>query len=209
MQKRKKIGVITTNLSFEFFDPFKLVERAKKLKTQVTNMSRLPDPVPHLEGKALSLYQTLAAKRGRIDGMYRTLLHYPELTEKVSDLGTYLRFESVLPSHIREFIILYTARQLQAGYEWEKHQGPAHQAGLSQKIIDAIENGESLPEPYQSLAQAVAHVLNLENIPQDLQDRIIQLIGVKGIIELVILTGFYRMIGGVIQSFDVPLPPTP
>ena len=30
--------------------------------------------------------------------------------------------------------------------------------------------------------------------------------GIKGVIELVVLVGFYRMIAGVIFSFDVPLP---
>ncbi len=169
-------------------------------------MSRLPDPTSHLQGTALELYQSLSAKRGRIDGMYRTLLNYPELTEKVSDLGTYLRFESILPSNIREFIILYTAHQLQADYEWEKHQTPAHQATLPSEIITAIQNNESLPEPYHMLSQTIECALNLTTIPQDLQEKIIQLIGIKGIIELVILTGFYRMIGGVIKNFDVPLP---
>jgi 4-carboxymuconolactone decarboxylase len=171
-------------------------------------MSRLPDPTPHLQGKDLDLYNALCAKRGRIDGMYRTLLNYPQLTEKVSDLGTYLRFESILPGDIREFIILYTAHQLQVGYEWEKHQAPAHQVGLSQEIITAVQNHASLPEPYNRLSQAVECALNLENIPNELQDEIIQLIGVKGILELVVLVGFYRMIGGIIRAFDVPLPPS-
>ena len=30
--------------------------------------------------------------------------------------------------------------------------------------------------------------------------------GIKGVIELVVLVGFYSMIAGVIFSFDVPLP---
>lgn len=171
-------------------------------------MSRLSDPTPNLQGKDLDLYNALRAKRGRIDGMYRTLLNHPQLTEKVSNLGSYLRFESTLPGEIREFIILYTAHQLQVGYEWEKHQAPAHQAGLSQDIMTAVQNNASLPEPYSSLSQAVTYALNLENIPSDLQDKVVHLIGVKGILELVVLVGFYRLIGGIIRAFDVPLPPS-
>ena len=42
--------------------------------------------------------------------------------------------------------------------------------------------------------------------PRDLQERLIGLVGMEGVIELVVLVGFYRMIAGVIFAFDVPLP---
>lgn len=170
-------------------------------------MSKLQDPTSKLKGPDLALYQELSAKRGRIDGMYRSLLNHPELTRHVSDLGTYLRFGSTLPGNIREFIILYAAHKMQVMYEWEKHQQPAHEAGLKAEIIDALQKNLPLPQPYQMLSEAVEYAMNLKNIPEELQNQIIQEISVKGLIELVILSGFYRMIAGVITAFDVPLPP--
>lgn len=169
-------------------------------------MSRLPDPTPHLEGKDLLLYQELCAKRGQIDGMYRTLLNHPELTKHVSDLGTYLRFESTLEGKFREFIILSLAHELKVDYEWMKHLQPAIQAGLSQEIIASLKSNSPLPEPYHTLSLGIKYPLNLENIPDQLQDKIVQIISIKGLLELVILVGFYRMIAGVITAFDVPLP---
>lgn len=170
-------------------------------------MSRLQDPTSQLEGQDLALYHQLSAKRGRIDGMYRTLLNHPQLTQHVSDLGTFLRFESTLPGDVREFIILYAAHKMQVMYEWEKHQQPAREAGLKPEVIEALKKNLPLPMPYQTLSEAVEYAINLQNIPETLQNQIIKIISVKGLLELVILAGFYRMIAGVITAFDVPLPP--
>ena len=98
-------------------------------------MARLPDPTASLPPGAQEIYDQLAARRGHIDGMYRSLLNYPELTRQVSNLGTYLRFSGVLPAASRELTILWVARRLGAAYEWVKHLEPARQAGVSEAIL--------------------------------------------------------------------------
>lgn len=168
-------------------------------------MSRLPDPTSNLHGQDLALFHDLAAKRGSVGDMYRTLLNHPTLTKHIADLGTYLRFESTLPGDLREFIILYSANKMNVEYEWEKHLEPAQRAGLKNEIIDAIKMNALFPEPYSKIALTINHVANLQDIPQSLQDELVKMISVKGLIELVVLVGFYRMIAGVITSFDVRL----
>ncbi len=170
-------------------------------------MSRLPDPTSTLQGKDKQIYDDLVSRRGRIDGMYRTLLNDPELTEHVSNLGTYLRFQATLPGDIRECAILYGAHRMNVPYEWEKHQEPAVTAGLGPDVIEAIRQNKPLPEPYCFAVLAAEHALALESIPEDLQNHIIHLWSVKGLLELVVLAGFYRMIAGIINAFDVQLPP--
>lgn len=49
-------------------------------------------------------------------------------------------------------------------------------------------------------------VLERRSIPQDTQDALAGKMGLKGVIELVVLCGFYQMISAVIFAFDVPLP---
>lgn len=49
-------------------------------------MSQLPDPVADLTGADLALYESLVAKRGRVDGMYRALLNHPLLILSVSSV---------------------------------------------------------------------------------------------------------------------------
>ncbi|MHB8068233.1 MAG: carboxymuconolactone decarboxylase family protein [Desulfobaccales bacterium] len=173
-------------------------------------MARLPDPMAAPTPAAAELYDQLAARRGQIDGMYRSLLNHPELTRHVSDLGTYLRFGSgALPADLRELAILWVARQLNAAYEWVKHTPPAHAAGLPEELIEAVRTGmekEKLSDTQTAVIEAAGCVLARRSINQDLQDRLLARLGLEGLIELVVLCGFYQMIAGVIFAFDVPLP---
>jgi 4-carboxymuconolactone decarboxylase len=173
-------------------------------------MAKLPDPTPSLSPQGQELYQQLLAKRGRIDGMYRSLLNHPELTRHVSDLGTFLRFGSgALPDALRELLILWVARELGAAYEWVKHEPVARKAGVSTVLIEAIRTRHKPPEldRLQQAALAAAQcVLNRRSIPQAVQDELAAALGLQGVVELVVLCGFYEMIAGVIFAFDVPLP---
>lgn len=174
-------------------------------------MARLPDPVGHLGPKAQRLYDELAAKRGRIDGMYRSLLNHPDLLEHVAQLGTYFRFgDSTLPGELRELAILRFARLAGVGYEWCKHEPVAVGLGLSADLLAQLQNGDK-PEdmtPVQSLVyDAVGYVFRAEPLPADLQSDLEKELGLKPMVELVVLCGFYGMISRVITSFDVPLPP--
>ncbi|MEW6386447.1 MAG: carboxymuconolactone decarboxylase family protein [Thermodesulfobacteriota bacterium] len=173
-------------------------------------MAQLPDPTGSLDPQARELYQRLVAKRGCIDGMYRSLLNHPELTQHVSDLGTFLRFGAgVLPDAVRELTIIYLARRLGAAYEWVKHVPQAREAGVSEAVIEAVRQGQEpagLSGVQQAALQVAQRVLDRKSIPAGLQDTLIAALGMKGVIELVVLCGFYEMIAGVIFAFDVPLP---
>jgi 4-carboxymuconolactone decarboxylase len=173
-------------------------------------MARLPEPSSQFDKKTQVLYDDLVKKRGQIDGMYRTLLNHPEMLRHVSDLGTYFRFgDSVLPDRLREMIILFVARSLGVPYEWVKHMGPAKAAGLPEDVMESIRDG-GIPTQLSSVEAASVsvadYVVKLQSIPDELQQSLIESIGTKGLIEIVVLCGFYRMIAGVIRAFNVPLP---
>lgn len=171
-------------------------------------MSELPDPSEVLTGKERELYEHFCALRGgKVDGMYKALMNHPAVTEYVSNLGAFLRFQSTLPGNIREFIILYSAHRVHAAYEWVKHLHPAKDEGIPVEVIEAVRTGkDEFPAPYSIFPEFVDLILNLKSIPEPLQKQIIQLVGIKGLIEAVVLIGFYRMIGGIIFAFDIPLP---
>ena len=172
-------------------------------------MARLPDPRSSFSPEAQEIYDRLAAKRGRIDGMYLSLLNDPELTRQVGTLGTYLRFDGVLPDDMRELTILWLARRLKAAYEWVKHVPYGRKAGIPEEVLEAIRTGQE-PHGLRSdlhLALQVADcVLKKRSIPAPVQDALAAVVGLSGVVELVVLCGFYEMIAGVIFAFDVPLP---
>ncbi|MDD2902924.1 MAG: carboxymuconolactone decarboxylase family protein [Syntrophales bacterium] len=172
-------------------------------------MARLPDPRPSFSPEAQEIYDRLAAKRGRIDGMYLSLLNDPELTHQVGALGTYLRFEGALPDDMRELTILWLARRLKAAYEWVKHVPYARKAGIPEEVLEAIRTGREpagLRSDLQLALQVADCVLEKRSLPAPLQDSLAAAVGLAGVVELVVLCGFYEMIAGVIFAFDVPLP---
>ena len=49
-------------------------------------------------------------------------------------------------------------------------------------------------------------MLARESIPTALQDSVRSALGVTGLLELVVLAGFYQMIAAILFAFDAPLP---
>jgi 4-carboxymuconolactone decarboxylase len=49
-------------------------------------------------------------------------------------------------------------------------------------------------------------VLAYESIPEAVQAEVERDLGTRGLMELVVLPGYYRLIAGVLFAFDTPLP---
>ena len=64
----------------------------------------------------------------------------------------------------------------------------------------------SIPHPYSLILETIDVVLEFRSIPENLQNKMIELYGVQGLLEVVTLCGFYQMVGEITQAFDVPLP---
>jgi 4-carboxymuconolactone decarboxylase len=172
-------------------------------------MARLPDVIGSLSPEAQKVYDRIKAKRGAIGGPYVPLMHHPALAGLVGDLGEFLRFDGTLPGDIRELAVLITARAVAQPFEWVMHAPIARTAGLPDAVIDQIRMNrelEALPSRYVDAAQVVAHALARRSIPQALQDRVQGALGVTGLVELVVLAGYYQLIAAVLFSFDTPLP---
>jgi 4-carboxymuconolactone decarboxylase len=172
-------------------------------------MARLPDVIDSLSPEAQKIYDRIKAKRGAVRGPYGPLMHHPALAGLVGDLGEYLRFEGALPGDLREMGILITARAVAQPFEWVMHAPIARQAGLPEAVIERIRGrGDlgSLPARYADAARVVQHALARESVPGDLQARVQAALGVNGLVELVVLAGYYQLIAAVLFSFEVPLP---
>jgi 4-carboxymuconolactone decarboxylase len=172
-------------------------------------MAKLPDPLDSLTPDARRVYDKITAKRGAVRGPFASLMHFPELAERVGDLGEFLRFGSTLPGDIREMAILITARSVSQAYEWVAHARIALAEGLPADVVERVRTrGDlaTLPARYARPARVVQHVLAYDSIPQELQDQVQRELGITGLMEPMVLAGQYRLIAGVLFAFDTPLP---
>ena len=172
-------------------------------------MAKLADPIDALPPEAKRVYEKIAAKRGAVRGPFASLLHHPELAERVGELGEYLRFGGTLPGDVRELAVLVTARAIDQPYEWVAHAKIARREGLADDVIERVRaRGDlsTLPPRLARPARVVQHVLAGESIPRALHDEVERELGLGGLLELVVLVGHYRLIAGVLFAFDTPLP---
>lgn len=168
-------------------------------------MSKLPDLELNEDNRRV--YEKIFGPRGGVYGMYQSLLHHPELADKVSDLGTYFRYNSLLPDDIREVGILAIARAIGAPFVWDKHLKPALEAGVTEDEIDILLSNDlasyQMQEKYNWAWHIARRIALQEEIPQKLQVQAIATYGLKEYVELVAVCGFYRFIATIVFSFGV------
>jgi 4-carboxymuconolactone decarboxylase len=173
-------------------------------------MALLPDPRPTFSPEARAIYDEIIGPRGHdYPGMYRDLMNYPELARRFGQLGAILRFEGPAPPDVREIAILATARALRAPYIWDTHLEPAAKAGITGDVIEDLLEGEdcSRHKPiYGPVTRLVMTFLNLEAIPDSLQEELVREVGLEGFLQISVIVNFYRMVAGLAYGFEFPLP---
>ena len=110
-------------------------------------MAQSPDRMPPIAADKLTdaqkkaIEEFRAARSAEVSGPFIPLLRSPEVMSRARAMGDYLRFRSVLPPRLSEFVILLTARRWTQNYEWNAHEAIARQAGVSPDVITAIAEG--------------------------------------------------------------------
>ena len=172
-------------------------------------MSVLTMDVSKLSPETQTLFQAIAAKRKErgegFGGPYIALFNHPELAKRVEELGFFLKFEGVLPRKAYQFIVLSVAHATGAAFEWHDHVEHARAAGLPEDVIDAVGSGETnaLPQPYALLRAILDQTLAWKPVPDTLQERAVDAFGKEGLVEIVVLSGFYQMFAAINQGFDI------
>ncbi len=153
----------------------------------------------------------LQAQRGRLDGLYGTLVLHRGLAEMMLEVGRFFRTAATVPDRYREAATLAIATETRCAYVWSKHEPTARDAGLPQPAIEALRHGrvrdEALSDDERDAVAVALEALALRSLPADLQERVADTWGVEAVLELSVLAGVYRMIAGYLAAIDVPLPP--
>ena len=159
-----------------------------------------------------AMLDLIAAKRRahgeQFGGPYLALFNHPALAERIEALGYFLKFEGVLPRTAYQFIVLSVARATGAAFEWHDHVKHALSEGLPQSLVDGIADRSSaiLPHPYGLLRDILANTMAWRAVPDALQVQAAAEWGKEGLVEIVVLSGFYQMFAAINQGFDIHPP---
>jgi 4-carboxymuconolactone decarboxylase len=158
------------------------------------------------QGRAIETFVNAA---GGLRGPFNPLLFSPNLGEATQRLGEAVRFEGTLPPQLRELAILTVAAKWQAHYEWWAHEKIATEVGLRAEIIAGVKMG-GLPtsaSPDETTVYDFARTLiDQHQVPEPPYQAAVTLLGEAGVVELVILLGYYTLIAMILNTFVVPLP---
>jgi len=157
-----------------------------------------------------STVKAFLTPEGGLRGPFNALLYSPEIGDATQRLGAAVRYGTSLPPRSRELAILMVAASRKAQYEWWAHSKIALKEGLPEHIIESVKIGKppELTDQTESIVyRFVRETIIKDNVPDDLYEEAVQRLGENGVVELVVLVGYYITIALVLNVFKVPLPP--
>jgi 4-carboxymuconolactone decarboxylase len=160
---------------------------------------------------ALSLEQQrvfdaiLAGPRGAVPAPFHLFLHSADLADRVQQLGELLRYRTGLPPRLSELAILVTARHWGAEYEWRVHEREARKTGVPESVIRAIA-ADTSPEISgdDALVYDFAYTFYAQReVPEPLYAAAVTRFGMRTVVELSSILGYYSMLAIVLRIFRV------
>jgi 4-carboxymuconolactone decarboxylase len=175
-------------LAGDRFRPLKFEEMTPEQKTMVEHL--------------------LSGQRRGLGGPFNVLLRSPEMGDAAQQFGALGRFNRELPRQVSEMVIIMTARQWGAQFEWTAHKNAALQAGLNPAIAEAIATGKRPNGMAQDLEAAYNFMDELFTTHQ-VTDATFQAakdkFSEKGIVDIMATSGWYSIVSMALNVDRYPL----
>jgi alkylhydroperoxidase family enzyme len=177
-------------------------------------MSRLPAVRrDQLSPEDQAVWDRIAAIRAGMrtggGGPFAVLMHVPALADRAAALEDYFRFNAALPAVDRELVILAAVREMGARYPWARHEIRAREVGTRKQAIEAVRAAgplEGLTARERLLVEIVRGLLRERSLSDELYARALAELGCQQLVECVVLTGHYNLVGLLVKAFDVAAP---
>lgn len=155
------------------------------------------------------IWDEIESSRGCVERNFAAILNNPQAAGSMATLGAYARYETPLPPRIKALAILTAAREACGHYVWTVNQGPAKDAGISDEIIAAIREYRAPAgfEPQDAaVVQFVLELLRQHRISDATFEAVRAQVGDAGIIDVLVVTGYYHSLAHSLQALEVELP---
>jgi 4-carboxymuconolactone decarboxylase len=143
---------------------------------------------------------------GAFRGPHSMLLHSPALDEHALALGNYFRYDSVVQSPLKELAIITGVREKDCLYVWAAQVAAGKRAGLRDEAIDVVKHrkdSSSLTAEEREIVDYVRQLVQKNRVDQGTFDTLLKRYGQQWLIEMTTVVGYYGMLSGVVNSFEV------
>ena len=144
---------------------------------------------------------------GALVGPFNAMVAAPHVGGPLAELGAALRYRGHLTDRARELSILTVAARRDSDFEWQSHYGIAANLGITDDVLAAIHDRAYpliLTDPIERAVVAGAtRVLEGSALDDAEYAELVELIGEDGLIELVVLVGYYELLARLLRVLNV------
>jgi 4-carboxymuconolactone decarboxylase len=145
---------------------------------------------------------------GALTGPFNAMVAAPHVGGPLADLGAALRYTGHLSNRARELSILTVAARSRSEFEWQSHFAIAKSLGIADDILGAIRAGDDPMAITDAVERAVVAASISLIADGDLGEiefaELVELIDEDGVIELVVLVGYYELLARLLRVLKVP-----
>lgn len=145
---------------------------------------------------------------GRDVNIYSTLAHRPDLFDNWLDFAHGLLFRGKLGAREREILIMRSAINCEAEYEWSQHLRFAREAGVTEEEIAAFQVGADSSvwdESSRALIVAADEMHDRSSVTHTTWGLLSQHFSESDLYEIVMVVGTYHLCAIMLNSFGVQL----
>lgn len=141
---------------------------------------------------------------------FRMLGHSPGAFNPIIDLTNAIFKDLTISDYHKELMVLLTAAHENVAYEWEQHVSIAQVAGVRQDQFIAIAEGSledihAFKDDERVLLRFGHAILAKGKAPGVLFKHALEHFSVQELSDAIIVIGYYRMLSGYIQTFDIAI----
>ena len=152
--------------------------------------------------------EVVSGRRGKVPAPMIAWLRNPELARRGQKLGELLRFETSLEPALSELAILVCGRHWTSHHEWTAHKKIALAAGVDPRIVDDIAASKvpvTATVREEIVYQVSSVLLAKTRLDEKLYQHGIEVLGEKGMVELVAILGYYSLVALTLNAFEIGL----
>ena len=174
---------------------------SSELKIDFPDFSKLPNDVREK-------FESLPTKVN----LFRMMGYSPGAFVEIIDLTNAIFKKLRISDYHKEFLVLLVAAHEGSDYEWEQHVSIAQAAGVTEEqfvsiAANRLDDHEAFDEQERILLHFGRCILEKGKAPAVVFKQTLEHFSVEELSDAIIVIGFYRMLSGFIQTFNLPIDP--